>query len=714
MRKVLYVLFLSLHLTVKADEGMYPISMLNRVPFAKSGLQISPQDIFNPKGISLVDAVVSLGGCSGSFVSPDGLVITNHHCAFGAAVGLSDTINNYALSGFTAFQKSEEKKINMRVKVNHSYEDVSAVVLQGADSMADPIKRILQIQQNIQMLVREDMEKHPGLTSEISEMFAGKMYMLFRYQIYTDIRMVYIPPKHVGEYGGEKDNWEWPRHSGDFALIRVYADSQGLPAPYRESNVPLHPKNYLKINPQGAQEFDPIFILGYPGRTFRHQPSWFLQYEKEYRLPRIQQFYDWQIKGMEKVAQNNNQLKLYFSPRIKSLANTEKNYRGKIQGLKRIPLVDEKRKEDADLALFIQSTPDLSARYGNVMRRMDEVWKEKLADGDQWLWVTTLISTPGVFRVAYTINAYRREMTALQKTKWEALIKQNARDVRAKMSDAYGIYHPEFDKIYLSKMFEYAVKNSKIRIFKNTPEVTQDNDPVKGARLFALKLASTSRLNQHDTILSWLERKPEKVFRIDDELIGFAENVRLYYNFLDARRQKQDAELNRLMADYVAVKERWKKDAFIPDANGTLRFTFGRIKSFQPSDGITSAAFTTLEGIYQKSDNTSYIMPEAYYRLIAEKNYGQWKDEKLGSVPVNFIYNLDTTGGNSGSPILNGKGEFIGVNFDRSFTATINDYAWNENYSRSVGCDVRYIFWVMEKLSGANHLVSEMGGYKKP
>ncbi len=719
LKKYIYI-FLLLILTglvsiCQADEGMYPLSSIKNINLQKAGMKLTQEELYNPNGVSLIDAIVRLGGCTGSFVSADGLIITNHHCAFGSVAAISDTVNDYIKKGYLAKSKNQESPAQgLTVKITVGYIDVSNDVLEEANKMSDAASRLNMIKIRMEEIVEVEKAKNPNLTYEISEMFAGKTYVLFKYQIIKDVRIVYVPQRNIGEYGGEKDNWEWPRHSGDFAFVRAYVAPDGSPAAYNKNNVPFKPSRYLKVNPQGIQENDFVFILGYPGRTFRNQPSQFYQYHAKYQLPFITNIYDWKIAKMEELGKNNYDLAIKYSSQIKSLANTTKNYKGKLQGFNRVPLIQEKQKEEQDLQKYILSSPELSSNYGTLLNDIQKVYDVKFKNAELFMWLSQLFNSTGIVKSAHTINNFTQEMKITYQLKWYDVFNSTAKMLKKQVSESYGMFVPDFDKAFIAKMLMDAYKNknlSQVFVALNIPQRNDYSDELMMAYFerYAQKLVDQSSLKNPHQIFAMLDNKPESVFKIKDDLTSFVKKLSKLYNEQELLRQKQDAELNLLLAQLVEVKMLKNNAAFIPDANATLRFTYGYVRGYWPNDGIYNKPFTTLTGLIEKADNTEYILPEQYRQYENGKEFEGLAHKGLNDIPVDFLYNLDTTGGNSGSPVMNDKGELVGVNFDRAYTATINDYAWNENYSRSVAVDIRYVLWVTKKVAGADFLLKEMG-----
>ncbi|MGB0432475.1 MAG: DUF4301 family protein, partial [Bacteroidia bacterium] len=325
-----FFLFSASSFKLMPEEGMYPISLLNTLDFAQMGMNIKPNDIINAKGDGLVNAIVNINGCTGSFISDEGLILTNHHCVFSSLRPHTNEKQNYMRDGFLADDKSFELPMEgYKVRIMKSYKDVTSEVMLGVGKIQNPIERDQAIRNNITKFTASEKAKFPNYEIEISEMLAGSSYILFRYEYLTDIRLVYVPPRYIGEFGGETDNWMWPRHSGDFSFVRAYVGKDGKPSDYNKSNIPYQPQQYLQADFEGVKDADLVFILGYPGRTYRHYPAEFINYMQTVQMPYIANLWEWQIDEMEMLSKKNDALEIKYATRIKRLANTMKNYKGK-------------------------------------------------------------------------------------------------------------------------------------------------------------------------------------------------------------------------------------------------------------------------------------------------------------------------------------------------------------------------------------------------
>lgn len=691
----------------RPDEGMFPMSEISKLDLKKAGLRMNQEDIFNPEGISLTDALVRVGGCTGSFVSHEGLMITNHHCAFGSVQAASSPANDYITHGFLAKRREDEIVAKgLTCKITQSYQDVSDRVLASAQGIQDPAQRLLKISETIRTIEAEENQKHKDMSCEISEMFTGRTYVLFRYQIIRDVRLVYVPQRDIGEFGGESDNWEWPRHTGDFSFLRAYVAPDGSPAAYSTQNVPYKPKKHLIVNPEGVNEGDFVFILGYPGRTFRNMPGRYLKYQEIYQMPYIASLFEEQIATMKALGKNDKDLEIRVASRIKQLANVSKNYRGKLDGFKNLKLVNKKLDEDRMMANKIQEDENLKALYPNLMQDIDKLYDELDSVAIQSLWFNQIFSAGEVFNVANTLIETNEKMAAAGTDEEKDKI---AATGKAKLRSMVTGMHIEVDVALISSMIRDA------RIFSPQQKVSavekffkKDFTPEQ-REMKLRKWWADTKLTRPSELYAMVGTQPAIMRKSKDPVIKFVYALRDQIQLLRKSALNRQGKLTQLLAAYVDAKSRIAGADFIPDANATLRLTFGNIKGYSLQDAVHFNPITTLSGMIQKGyDGGDYSLNPIIEQLFKTKNFGRFQMNNREDVPLAILYNTDTSGGNSGSPIMDADGKLVGVNFDRAYPATINDFAWNDKYSRSIGVDIRFVLWVTEYVGNAGFLLEEM------
>ncbi len=710
LTSLLYLILIVFYLAtgLAADEGMYPLSEIPRLNLQEKGLKIDPALIFDPSRHSLLFAVVQMGA-TGSFISEEGLIITNHHVAFGAIQAVSTPEKDYLKNGFLARTRAEEIPAPGRTaRITESFRDVSAEVLSAVKKNMGYADRTRAIEQQIKKIVAEAEKANPGKRAEVAEMFPGKSYWLFIYTDLKDLRLVYVPPLAIGNFGGEDDNWMWPRHTGDFTLMRAYVAPDGSPAEYHPNNVPFKPKTYLKVNPAGAKEGDFVFLLGYPARTFRHLPASYLAFEQNIRMPAVADWYEWQINLMSEMSRTGREVALKHDARIKSLANTMKNYRGKLASLRKLNYLAMKRQEENALQEFIQSDPKRRAAYGQVLPALEKIYGELALEYPRTSILENLRRSVLLFQNAIAVveAAYERQKPDLERS--PAYMDRNFSQTRQRIALTLrtSFYLPT-DIAVFKQLLKKALAlpaHQKIEALNQLfPEGGNLDEAVEN-------LFMSSRISEPEFINNLWSAKPEEIKQIDDPLLKLALSLYPEYRKLEELNKARKGQLDELQAKLVDVRQEFLGRQFIPDANGTLRLTYGRVEGYEPRDAVYYKPFTTIQGIMEKTTGAEpFNTPEALLQLISQKNYGQFIHPELDTVPVCLLYSTDTTGGNSGSPVINADGQLVGVNFDRTWEATINDFVWSRRFSRSIGVDIRYILWILKELAGADYLLQEIG-----
>lgn len=695
---------------ILAEEGMWPISEIQKLDLRSKGLEINPQEIFNPQGLSLIDAVVQVGA-TGSFVSPDGLIITNHHVAYGAVQAASTKEKDYIKQGFLAMNRAEEIPAKGRTaRITESYRDVSGEVLSVVKEGISFAEKTKAIERKMKEIVAGAEKKNPGKRAEVAEMFSGKTYVLFIYTYLKDIRLVYVPPRSIGEFGGEVDNWMWPRHTGDFSFMRAYVAPDGSPAKYSSENVPFHPKKYLKIDPDGVKERDFVFLLGYPGRTYRHRTSHFVAFENDVRMPYVADWYSWQISIMEKMGEKDRAVAIKHLSRIKGLSNTMKNYRGKLKGLKREHIIEKKRAEERALLGFIEANAELKSEYGDILEKIGESYNQSREKAECELLLTYLRRSVNMIYFGYTAYEASLELQKKDLERESAYMDRNFPLTKERLSLTMRNYYEPTDKVILKEILARAAHLPENQRVQAVDKILQGGNPEKAIDDFIDKAYKETRLNNSQFLMEALKKSPQELKKLKDPFIELAEALYPAYQKLKEAQKARKGALDELHAKLIDVKKKFLKKDFIPDANRTLRLTYGRIRGYSPADAVTYKPITTGEGVIEKTTGKEpFDTPQKLLDLLQTKDFGRFEHSRLKSVPVCILYDTDTTGGNSGSPVINARGELVGINFDRAYEATINDFAWSEDYSRSIAVDIRYVLWVTQKYGGVDYLLKEMG-----
>jgi len=691
-----------------ADDGMFPMSELPRVNLRERGIELTAEQLFNPSEISLVDGICRVNGCTGSFVSDSGLIITNHHCAFDAIQKASTSDRDLLTDGFIAGSRTEEIPApDYQVRITENYRDISADVLSVVREGMSFLERTKAIEKRRKELEIEAERQHPGLRAEVAEMFAGRTYVLFLYTYLKDVRLVFAPPASVGNFGGEADNWEWPRHTGDFSFMRAYTAPDGSSATWSANNIPYRPRRFLRVQSAGVDEGDAVFLLGYPGRTARHRTASFLQYESRVRLPLTVELYQWQIRQMEEAGVGDRAVAIRHASRTKSLANVEKRSRGQLQGLQRAQIVEKRLQQEMELQTFIEADAVLRQKYGSVLRDIAAVYAEMESAGPLEIHLQQLRQAcrAAAFGFAVVDAVHERAKADIEReSPWmDRNYAQSVQELKVSLRD----WHPPTDVEMLSGMLRRLSSIPGVREIPALIPLTESEQVYEQA---AKRLIEGTKLGDAGFIEQSMVQTVDQLRATKDPLLALM--LDLYPSYLQLREldKTREGRLSRLYGSLLEVKEQFLRTGFIPDANGTLRFTSGRVRAYSPADAVVRTPISTLRGVIEKTTGKDpFITPEPVLRAYGAGDFQGFLHPRLGQVPVAILYDTDTTGGNSGSPVLNSKGELVGVNFDRCFEATINDFAWNADYSRSIGVDIRYVLWITGRVYGATQLLDEMG-----
>ena len=692
----------------RADDGMYPMSELPRLNLAEKGIELTADQLFNPNQVSLVDGICRVNGCTGSFVSASGLIITNHHCAFDAIQKASTADNDLLTNGFSAATREQEISApDYQVRITENYRDVSEDVLKAVTEGMSFLERTKAIDKRRKELEVAAEKENPGLRAEVAEMFAGKTYVLFLYTYLKDVRLVFAPPASVGNFGGEVDNWEWPRHTGDFSFMRAYTAPDGSSATFSKDNIPYQPKRFIQVAPEGVDENDAVFLLGYPGRTARHKTASFLKFEQDIRLPLTVDLYNWQIQEMETAGANDRTVAIKHASRMKSLANVEKRSRGQLLGLRRAGIVATRQAREAELQAYIESEPARKAKYGSLLKDIESVYAEMSAAGPLEIHLLQLRQACRAAAFGYFVydSAMERAKSDLDREApyMDRNFAQSVQEVKVAMSD----WHSPTDQIMLTGMLERLSQIPEAQKLEPFQQLLADASSLPKV---AQGLIEGTRLGDVAFVEECLSKSPTELQQTDDPLLRLIIQLHPEYLKLRDTDKAREGRLGQLYGSLIEVKQQFLATSFIPDANATLRFTCGRVRAYSPADAVIRTPISTLRGVIEKTTGVDpFITPEAVLQKYKAGEFGRFVHPRLGQVPVAILYDTDTTGGNSGSPVLNSRGQLVGVNFDRCFEATINDFAWNQDYSRSIGVDIRYVLWITGTVYEAGHLLSEMG-----
>lgn len=712
MKKIIFSLIAGIMLmpmSVKADEGMWFlmfIERLNHRDMQKMGLQLTAEEIYSINNHSLKDAIVQFnGGCTAEIVSKDGLVLTNHHCGYDVIAELSSEQKNYLKDGFWAANRKEEMKpsnlfVRFFVRMDDCTKRVLAVVTPGM-SEADREKAI-----NAEIAKIEKENNEGGkYTVSVRPFFQGNEYYYFVYQDYKDVRLVGTPPESLGKFGGDTDNWEWPRHTADFSMFRVYANADGSPAEYSENNVPLKPKHYLPVNIGGVKENDYAMILGYPGRTNRWMPASGIEQNVKFAYPAWVEGAKTGMDGMKKYMDQSEAINLMYASKYAQTANYWKNRQGMIDALTKFGTAKTKAAQEKKFNAWANK-PANKAKYGTAVDNINKFYALTNEKSRHDNYMMQLFRTTSFGTIGRTLG---RQMDAYVKAD-AAKRAQLAPAIEEMATEMYKEIHIPAEKDILAAQLKlYATKATGYAIAPSVKKIAEENN--NDFTKYVNAAFDLSIFTSMDRIKAFLAL-PNQAMLESDPLYTLTNDMLTHYN------TKSD-EIAKAQNDYSAgfrllvegLRESKIGTIKYPDANSTLRLTYGKVRSL-PADKRNDATinnYTTLAGQvkkYKKGDQ-EFDLPVKVLEMQKNKDYGRYAD-KDGSLHVNFLTDNDITGGNSGSPVINGKGELIGLAFDGNIEAMAGDVIFDAKLQRTINVDIRYVLWVIENFSGAKHIVDEM------
>ena len=711
MQKLFLILGLILILCVNviAEEGMWLLTDIKDLNLQKEGLEIDPIKIYNPNGISLTDCIVNLGGASAELVSPEGLLLTNHHVAFGAVQRASIRGDDYITKGFFAKTRAEEIPApGSTARILKEMRDVTEEVLQAAEGIDNVVQKSRAIKSKIKAMTDKIEDGREDITARIAEMYEGKQYILYVQQSYEDVRLVYVPPRAIGNYGADIDNWMWPRHTGDFAFMRIYMAPDGSGRKFNKENVPYKPKNWLKIAKDHLKDGDFTFIMGFPGRTNRYKTSYSVDYSLNHYYPNSIKNYRELIEMLEGKAAKDSIVSRKVAGFIKGLNNGMKNMQGNVDGMNASKFLDKKRAGEKELITFIKEDLKLNKKFGNVLSEIEKYYQEQMLTRERDYVLSSFRRLAGTLpRIANQIiyNAHERSKPEAERDPGfsETDIKRSLRRLRFN----YMSFDESVDKMVFKRTLLKARDLPESSQIKGLEHIFKSNVSIDE---FLDKLYKDSNFSDPEYVKPLYSKSLKELDDFDDPMIGFAKKL---YPDLEAQRkinEKRNAILSELSRKYIEAVSLWKKSKLYPDANGTIRFTYGKVAGYKPRDAVYYKPFTTLSGVIEKDTGLRpFNVPEKLKELHIQKDFGPWIDPNLKDVPVAFTHGCDITGGNSGSPVMNSEGELIGIAFDGNYEALTGDWEFIPEIQRTISVDIRYVMFVTEKFAGADYLLKEMG-----
>ncbi|WP_169304400.1 S46 family peptidase [Pedobacter frigoris] len=716
MKKTVYLLLCALVFsfagTVKADEGMW-IPMLigkNYEQMKKQGFKLTAKDLYNANGSSLKDAIVHFGGfCTGEIVSDKGLIFTNHHCGYDAIASNSTAQNNILDNGFYAKNYGEEKPINgLFVRFLQRMEDVTAKVNEATKGLKGTEKDSKMLQ--VFDAIAKAAVTGPTIEANVKDFYKSNQFILFVYERFDDVRLVGAPPQNIGKFGGDTDNWEWPRQTGDFSVFRVYSAKSNAPAKYSVENVPYKPKKFLPVSIKGVKNGDFSIVYGYPGRTDRYLTSYGVDLATEKVSPTIVKLRDIRLKAWKTEMDKSVDTRLKLSSKYANIANYWKYYIGQTEQLKRLKVSENKRKEEKSFTEWAAQKTE----FAGLMEQYDQIYKNYDPIAVQRTYINEGFLASGWVTNAITIG---RSWAAIAQKKDDAAF---AGQVKTSVDQGIAAYEETYNENADKKIFAQILAafyndvpvKSQPKFYAEIAEKYWTGNPETTFQKYTDYLWENSKLIKPEKLKAFMATNPSLDAIKEDPGYKYAMNlypadyIKANFGSAVADFETKKAELDHLYLKAVLEKNAGK--LMYPDANSTMRLTYGNVQDYSPKDGMTYNTTTTIDGIIAKyiPGDDEFDLPANLIENYNKKNFGQYGNN--GTLTVGFITNNDITGGNSGSPVINGNGELIGLAFDGNWEAMSGDIAFDKKFKRTICVDVRYVLWCIDVLGGAKNLIAEL------
>jgi hypothetical protein len=704
------ILILGLVLIAGADQGMWMPHQMKDLNLRAMGLQMNPDDLYKKDGTGLMSAIVNLGGGTGEFVSGEGLVLTNHHVAYGAIQRASSKDKDYINNGFMASARGDEIPAQgYQAGVLLGYEDVTAKVNACFKPGMTPRQRYDAYDKVQKELIAAGEKAGKDLRCTLAAMYSGNSYYLTTFKQIRDVRLVYAPPQDLGNFGGETDNWMWPRHTCDFSFLRAYVAPDGAAADYSPTNVPYKPKVWLKVSLDGFKEGDFTFVMGYPGRTYRNYALPELKSDQENMTRRIKDIQDI-IRFYEDAGKADKEVEIRYAAQVKGLYNGLKNMQGKLEGFLKYDLVAKKAAQEKGLLDWIAADPARAKKYGGAPAALEAFLARQKAFAARTELLNGVLGGSTVLSQAYNILRAVGELQKPDKDREQAFQERNLPRLKQGIQLAERSYVFATDKELLKWTLKRlkAVHPDDAKWPASLKGLAAGGEADVAARVDGM-YASTA-LGDPAKRLELLGRKPDQLAAVDDPFLKLAAGMEKELKVLREEGYGVGREGADLKMSYEAAIIEMKKGTYPPDANGTIRFTYGPVMGYQPRDAVTYLPQTTVGGVVEKDTGVfPFKVPAKIKDLWKAKDFGPYADARLKDVPACFLNTTNVTGGNSGSPTFNAKGEQIGIIFDMTYESVVGDYYIIPELQRSISVDVRYVLWVTDKFSGATHIIKEMG-----
>jgi hypothetical protein len=705
----LFILAAALAAPARADEGMWIpalIHKLNIQSMQNAGLQLTAEDIYSINNSSLKDAIVSIGGCTAEMISPDGLLLTNHHCAFGDIQSHSSVENDYLQYGFWAKSKEDELPNPQKIArfLISSEEVTDKVMAEVTDGMSfeERNRKVSQISARIEREATEGTHYQ----AQVRSFFESNRYFIFVYETFRDVRLVGVPPQALGKFGGDTDNWMWPRHTADFALYRVYAGPDGKPASYSKDNVPLKPRHFLPISLKGVQDGDYAMVMGYPGTTNRYKTSTEVRYTMDVTNSIRIDVREKKLDIIKQYMESGQKARIQYANKYAGSSNYYKYSIGQNQGLQNLGVIAKKEAFEDEFLKWVAASPARTARYGKALDMIRGAYEDIEDETAQEYLMEALIRGPEIFIFAYRTRVLYNLLEKPEENKER--IAQIANNISESLDGYFKDYDASTDQKLVARLTKLYAERTNARFhpkFFGTINSKFKGDYDK----YAAKMFAGTIFANQDKLSAFLKNPSKKVMDKDLAFIASGDVFDLLRS-IGEETQKSAAQLEEGRHLLLAgMKEMQPGKVFYPDANSTMRLTYGTVGSYTPRDGVLYREKTTVQGYIEKEipGDDEFDVPARMKELVLARNFGRYADEN-GDLIACFISNNDITGGNSGSPVLNANGELIGCAFDGNWEAMSGDLAFEPEIQRTISVDIRFVLWVIDIYAGATHLIDEM------
>ncbi len=713
MKRIKYLLLgivLMLSANLRADEGMWIallIDRLNYVDMQEMGLNLTPEEIYSINNSSLKDAIVIFGGgCTGEIISKDGLLLTNHHCGYGTIQSHSTVEHDYLSDGFWAMSRDEElANPGLSVRFLVRIEDVSEKVLSELNDGMTEEERSKKVREISEKIAKE-AEEGTQYNASVRSFFQGNEYYLFVFEVFRDVRLVGAPPSSIGKFGADTDNWMWPRHTGDFSIFRVYTAPDGSPADYAKENIPLKPRHHLPISLKGVEQGDFSMIMGYPGSTDRYLTSYGVKLAVDESNMTIVKIREEKLAIMREGMDADDAVRIQYASKYARTSNYWKYFIGQTKGLKRLKVYDKKVKLEKEFTAWMNADDSRKARYGEALPDIEKGYDVlRNYNLSRWYYREAIQRGSEILGFASRFGALKRMLE--DKEAEQEKIDKLVSSLRERADEYFKDYNLPIDKKMLASMMQMYYLNVPA---DQQPEMLQKLAAKNGGDFtgWAEDVFEKSIFATPEKVNAFLDNPKAKAIAKDPAYVTM-EAFRENFDKISENMAGADDYLSRGNRLFIAgLREMQSDKVFYPDANFTMRLTYGTVQDYYPADAVRYEYFTTLDGVMEKEDpdNWEFVVPDKLKELYNNKDYGVYGEGDV--MPVCFLTNHDITGGNSGSPVMNGDGHLIGLAFDGNWEAMSGDIAFEPALQRTINVDIRYVLFIIDKFAGAQNIIDEL------